>query len=119
MRQEGALWLDTLDHFEGLCDGVMRRMRAVTQRVEYKHIEVLEQREGFLGNAAAVGEVGKRAETEAEDRSLSVKNGDRLDPQLRDVERTLDGVKLNLRRAAALLFRRIENVVEVASEVFG
>ncbi len=68
VREEGPPGPQPFDHVDGLRHGEMRRVRTMPQRVENEDVEIGEQPKGRLGNAIAVGQIGKVPKPKAQNR---------------------------------------------------
>jgi hypothetical protein len=112
VRQERPTWVEPFDDFKRLRHRVVRRMRPMPQRIQNENVEIVQQCKRFLRNAIAIREVRKRSKTEAEDRPSPMKDWHWADVQRPHVKGAIDRMQLDLRGAAALFVRRIENVIE-------
>src|SRR5207247_7160108 len=93
-------------------DAEVRRVRAVTKRVEDERLNAVEERPRLIGNAIAVGEIGKRSDAESEHRQPAVVHTHRDDLDAAERERSGQTERRQLRQTAAELPRRIEDVRE-------
>ncbi len=79
VRKECAARGDAFHPAEGGFDIGMAGMGFGTESVEDEDIEIAEQGQARFGNAAHIGEIGGRSETEARNLKLAMLNGDALE----------------------------------------
>jgi len=108
---------DAPRRFDGFFDRKMSRMFGVLQRIEHQDIKIMQQAEGFFGNAAHIGAIGKISDAKTQDGHVAVKKGNRLPCHSTDLEWTLDET-VDQMRPEHLLFgrRRGECVAETSRE---
>src|SRR5687767_14125008 len=56
VRQQCPTRLEAVDDFKRLRHRVVRRVRAVAQRIQDKDVKIVEERKRFLGNSIAIGQ---------------------------------------------------------------
>ena len=95
----------------------MRGMRPIAQRVDDQRADAAHERPRRVWNAAAIGQVSKCSDAEAQDRPLPVQNRYRNELHAAERKRAANAEQRQLRNASAGGRRRIENVLEGAPQV--
>src|SRR6516165_6420239 len=71
-------------------------MRLVAESVQNKNVQILEQRQGSLGDGAEIGHVGGIAKAEAQDGQVAVQDGYGNQPLSPEVKRAVDKLRVEL-----------------------
>src|SRR5579863_9950384 len=114
--EEGAPWFEPLDPPERLLQVRVRGMRLVAQGVENQHVQSFEQGNRRVRDGAEIGDVGRLAETEAENRQVAVQDGKRRPATAKEIERPVDDVRIELGDPSVRI-RLVENVLEDTPDV--
>ena len=96
MREPGAARPNSGDQVESLLHGLVHRVWLIAQRVEHQFVRAREQRLGFVGNAAEVGEVSEAADAEAQHGHVAVFGGNRRPGDAEQLEWPFDDVRSDL-----------------------
>ena len=96
--EEGAPRGDAPRRLDRFRQREVGRVRTLPQRVEDDDLQVVQQGPAIVGDAAAVGQVGKGAEAETQNPPLAVKHGHRHDLVSVDRQRLLDRDQIELRQ---------------------
>src|SRR6266436_5035867 len=94
----------------------MRGVWLVAQRVQKQDVEVSQLLQCFRRNLAVVGQVGGRSETETKNRSIAVDHRQRLEARTEQFDGAVNGMKINLRQSAKLIFGLKDIAKHVAQE---
>ena len=97
VREPGAARPKSRDQLERLLHGLVHGVWRVAERVQHQFLGARQQRDGFLRNAAEVGEVRQAPNAKAQHRHIPVFGGNGLPGSAQQLERALDLVRSHLR----------------------
>ena len=75
VREPGAARFEFIEDGEGLLDGLMHGMGNIAKGVDDEVVEIFEERDGGIGKAAEIGEIGGATKAETEDFHFAVEQG--------------------------------------------